>query len=183
VKLFHMATESSLYRKIQVVLDAAKSQKVHSIDELSREIGGLKPDNFLARFYDEDTDTFITGISEESIRRTVNLCHRLSLLRVDGTRTAEGVEASRKTQFDKVMAQQVRLFLKEAGVSLRDLNKVIAKSLRSDPLILTTCRTLWESTDGKVPYSTFSRMMTLLTQCGGAESSQKKVYLHIDVAE
>lgn len=175
-----MANESSLYRKIQVVLEASKSQKVDSLDELRREIGGLKPDNFLTRSYNEDTDSFIIGISEKSIRKTVNLCHRLSLLDEAGKRTDEGVEASRRTQFDRVVAQQIRLFLKGAGISLRELNRTIARSLRSDPPVLATSRTLWEATEGNVPYSTFSRMLTLLTQCGGAKSSQRKVYLHIE---
>lgn len=176
-----MANESSLYRKIQVVLDTAKSHRVETIDELRREIGGLKPDNFLARSYDEDTDTFITRISAKSIRRTVGLCYRLSLIDADGQRTDEGRQASRKTQFDRVVAQQIRSFFAQEGISLDDLNGVIAKGLRSDPPVLATSKTLWEATDGRIPYSTFVRMLTLLTQCGGAHGSQKKIYLQIDL--
>jgi len=172
-----MANDLSLYRKMQVVLEIAKSQKVNSLDELILEIKGLQPDNFLTRSYDEKTDSYLTGISYKSIRKTVYLCQQLSLLNHSGKRTDEGVEASRKTQFDRIVARQVRSFLKTAGISLRDLNKTIMKSLRTDPPILSTSKTLWLGTDGQVSYSTFSKMLTLLTQCGGAESSQKKVFI------
>jgi hypothetical protein len=174
-----MPSESSLYRKIQVVLEVAKSVKVNTVAELRDEVEGISPDNFLTRQYDHDKDAFIAKISEKSIRRTVDFCHRLDLIKDTGELTEAGRQALRKTQFDRVIATQARAYLKRAGISLDKINKTIVSNLRADPPVLSTCRELWLASDSEVNFSVFSRMLTLLAECGGADSSQKKIYLHV----
>jgi hypothetical protein len=46
-----------------------------------------------------------------------------------------------------------------------------------DPVIMPTAVELWEHASGDIPLLLFSQLLTLLAQCGGAESSQRKVYL------
>lgn len=174
-----MPSEFSVYRKIQLVLDVANSVEVDTIAELRDEIEGLKPDNFLTRHYDPDRDKFVAGISERSIRHTVDFCQRLHLIDESGGLTKAGRQALNKTQFEKVVATQIRAFLKREGFSFDAFNKIITKNLRRDPPILTTCKELWEEIGDDTSYSVFSRMLSLLAQCGGAQSSQKKIYLHI----
>ncbi len=65
-------------------------------------------------------------------------------------------------------------------ISLAQINRTILRNLHSDPPILTTIKQLWNSVGIDTQYSDFSRMLTILAQCGGALVSQKKVYLRID---
>jgi NTP pyrophosphatase (non-canonical NTP hydrolase) len=175
-----MPGESSLYRKIQVVLEVAKSVRVETAAELRDEVGGVKPDNFLTRQYDHNKDAFVAKISETSIRRAVDFCQRLGLIEETGELTDAGRQALRKTQFDRVIASQARDYLHHAGISLAKINRTISSNLRSDPPVLSTSRELWLASGSKVNYSIFSRMLTLLSECGGAHSSQKKIYLHVE---
>jgi hypothetical protein len=175
-----MPSESSVYRKIQVVLDIAKSVKVKTTGDLRNEVEGLKPSNFLTRQFDKNRDSFVTDVSDQSVRRIVSFCHLLHLIRDDGSLTEEGRQALRKTQFDKVVAVQVRTFLQREGISLSKINEMISKDLHSNPPVLPTCKELWVTIGNNTKYSVFSRMLTLLAQCGGAKSSQKKIYLHVN---
>jgi hypothetical protein len=79
------------------------------------------------------------------------------------------------------LAEQVRLILEQSGVALGQLNDVILTSLQSKPPILPTSKALWEAIKNESSPSDFSQLLTLLTHCGVAESSQKKVYLYIDL--
>jgi hypothetical protein len=97
----------------------------------------------------------------------------------DGGLTEIGRKALHKKQFDGLVAGQIRSFLKKAGVNLMELNQIIQNHLKADPPVLPTCKEIWVATANQVSYPTFSRMLTLLAQCGGAHSSQKKIYLNI----
>lgn len=174
-----MPSENSVYRKIQVVLDIAKSVTVNTLEELRREIKGRKRPNFETDQYDQAHDIFAPRQSDRVIRRTVTLCHVLELIGSDGHLTKEGRQALMKARFDNVVANQIHLFLRREGISFSDLNKVILEDLHSNPPVLPTSRELWETVDADISYSNFSRMLTLLVQCGGAMSSQRKIYLHI----
>ena len=174
-----MPSENSVYRKMQVVLEIAKSVTVNTLEQLRREIKGSKRPNFETDQYDKNRDEFVPQQSERVIRRTVAFCHALNLIDSDGHLTKEGRQALMKARFDNVVASQIRSFLRREGIIFSDLNKVILEDLHSNPPVLPTSRELWETVDADISYSNFSRMLTLLVQCGGAKSSQRKIYLHI----
>lgn len=175
-----MPSEKSVYRKIQVVLNTAKSVKVNTLEGLHAEIRARKQPNFLTRQYDREQDTVVDDISDRAIRRTLSVCLLLELIGPDGRLTKEGRQALRSVRFDNVIASQIRLFLRREGIIFSDLNKVILEDLHSNPPVLPTSRELWEAVDSDISISNFSRMLTLLSLCGGAQSSQKKIYLHIE---
>lgn len=174
-----MPSELSLYRKIQIVLDVAKSIKSSSLDELRDEIKAQGPTNFLARKYDREKDDFIQLISERSIRRTVTFCLTLGLIEDDGSLSQQGRQAVNKTRFDKIVADQIRALLQRNKIDLGEINRIILDKLQSNPPVLPTCKELWSRIESEMSYSLFSRLMTMLVHCGGAHSSQSKIYLHI----
>ena len=174
-----MPGESSLYRKIQVVLDLAKAVKVNSLVEFHLQIRDSGMQNFLSRRYDKKTDTFVIDISEKSIRHTVKLCSLLGLLTEDGSLSPTGRHALQAARYDQVIAVRIRQCLKREGVALQDLNDTIMRYLQGSPTVLPTCKQLWLAAGNSMSYSVFSKMLTLLAQCGGAQSSQKKIYLRI----
>ena len=176
-----MPSEKSVYRKIQVVLDTAKSVQVNTLEDLRAEIRARKQPNFLTRQFDREQDTFVPDISDRSIRRTLVVCLLLELIGPDGRLTKEGRQALRILRFDDVVANQIRSFLRREGIIFSNLNKVIIEDLHSNPPVLPTSRELWEAVDADISYSNFSRMLILLAQCGGAKSSQRKIYLRIEV--
>lgn len=175
-----MPSEVSLYRKIQVVLDVAKSIKPNSIDELREEIKSQGYTNFLARKYDSEKDDFIQFISDRSIRRTIAFCLTLDLIGTDGSLSKQGRKAVDRTKFDKTVAGQIRDLLEGSEIHLPAFNKIILNKLRSNPPVLPTCKELWAEIETKMSYSKFSRLMTILVHCGGARSSQAKIYLQIE---
>jgi hypothetical protein len=172
-----MPSEYSLYRKIQVVLDIAKAAQLGSWVELKTQIISQRPPNFLTRQYDVKHDTMVQEVSERSIRKTVNVCRALGFIDDRGDLTAAGRKAVRQAQFDKALAERVREFLREKRVKMSMLNDLVQKSLRSRPVIMPTAAQLWEASDSGMSLLLFSQMLTLLSQCGGADSSQRKVYL------
>ncbi|MFH1009458.1 MAG: hypothetical protein V1800_18430 [Candidatus Latescibacterota bacterium] len=174
-----MATEQSLYRKIQLVLEVAQSVRATTLTELHKEIEERELPNFLTYQYDEVKDEFSWRQSAKVIRKTVRLCCRLGLLNSDGRHTPVGRQALRRTRYDKILGQQARLVLERHQVVLSDLNPIIQSSLQSDPPVLPTAIQLWEAVKPDVGKADFSRLLTLLSNCGAAESSQKKIYLHI----
>ena len=174
-----MASSRSIYRKIQEVLDFAKSIDVKTAAQLRSEIESTEPQIFKTNQYDRESDAFVPRISQRVIRNTVNMCELLDLIGVDGGLTDLGREALRKNRFDKVLSSQVRLKLRTKGVTLAEINRVIITSLQAKPPIMPTCARIWESCGGTMSYSLFWRLLTLLANCGAAESSQKKIYLHI----
>lgn len=175
-----MASEKSLYRKIQLVLEVAQSMRTSTLSELYEGIEAGELPNFLTYQYDEDTDDFSWRQSAKVIRRTVRLCCRLELLRADGRLTPVGRQALRKTRYDKILGQQARMVLERGEVVLSDLNGIILDSLQSDPPVMPTATRLWEVIEPDIGKADFSRLLTLLSNCGSAKSSQKKIYLHID---
>jgi len=176
-----MPSENSVYRKIQVIIDVAKSVRVNTLKELHMEIKGRKYSNFETWQYDQATDDRVRRQSDRVIRRTMDLCYTLDIIGDDGRLTKEGRQALTKARFDNTIASQIRSFLKREGIRLSNLNSIILEGLQSSPPILPTSRELWTASSSEISCSVFSRMLTLLAQCGGAESSQRKIYLHIKV--
>jgi len=174
-----MPSENSVYRKMQVVLEVTKSVRVNTLKELCMEIRGRKYPNFETLQYDQAQDETVRRQSDRVIRRTVGLCYTLDIIGDDGRLTKEGRQALMKARFDSIISSQIRSFLKREGVRLSNLNSIILEGLQSSPPILPTSRELWTASGSEISRSVFSRMLTLLAQCGGAQSSQKKIYLHI----
>ena len=173
-----MASEYSLYRKIQVTLEIAKSVQIGSWSELRAEILSNRPPNFLTKRYDAEHDTVVQDISERSVKKTVAICRALQLVDETGALTSPGRQSLRKAAFDRVIAEQIHVLLEAKGVRVSLLNEIVARSLQSTPVTMPTALELWQQSAGEMSLMLFSQMLTLLAQAGGAESSQRKVYLH-----
>jgi hypothetical protein len=176
-----MPSDRSLYRKIEVVLDIAKSVSVASMDELQSEIHGRKPSLFFSKQYNRTTDQFSEGISERVIRKTLNVCRLLGLLAENGCLTSAGREALRKTRYNTVIAELVHRFLRERDINLKALNEIIRRHLQSNPPLLPTSETLWQATSMSMSKGTFARMLTLLAHCGAAQTAQRRIYLRFEI--
>lgn len=175
-----MASERSLYKKIQEVLVIARSVRVKSLRELRDHIESEPPDMFKTRQYDAKTDTKPLLVSPPVVRRAVNMCLFLELLSIDGRLTETGREALHPRQFDQIVAECVRSKMLESGVHLSRLNDVIVKGLQASPPALPTSGALWEAAGNDMAKGLFTRLLTLLAHCGAAESSQRKIFLRID---
>ena len=176
-----MASERSLYRKIQIVLDVTKSVSASNLDELREKISGQELPVFVSEQYDEEEDRFVPRVSARIIRKTIGSCRLLGLIGEDGRLTPLGREASRRRQFDAVLSQQIRAFLGNRDVSFKALNDLIHKRLQANPPLLPTSEELWHAIKTEIPRGTFTRMLTLLAHCGGAESAQRRIYLHFEI--
>ena len=178
-----MPSERSLYRKIQELLAVARSVKPNSIEELVDSINANPPDTFRTMQYDARADEMTSQVSLRVIRSTINMCTYLDLVETKAERkgrlTAIGREAVRRTRFDAVVADRIRVKMKEGGVDLEKVNKQIVVGLRSRPPVLPTASVLWKAGGGEMGRGRFGRLLTLLSYCGDAESSQSKIYLHI----
>jgi hypothetical protein len=172
-----MPSEYSLYRKIQVVLNIAKAAQLSSWVELKTTVISQRPPNFLTRQYDVKHDTIVQEVSERSIRKTVNVCRALGLIDDRGDLTVAGRKAVRQAQFDRVLITQVQEFLADKGVEIESLNACVRKSLRAQAVVMPTAFHLWKACEPDMTLPFFSQMLTLLSQCGSAESSQRKIYL------
>ena len=158
----------------------AKSKKVSSLQELRAVIAEQRGDMFKTAQYNPRTDKVVAKVSIPVIRQAVRICHLLELIDDGGTLTDIGRQALRRARFEKVIANQIRIRLKEKRVNLSDLNRVISKGFQESPPVLPTSMVLWEARGGDMPRGMFARFLTLLAHCGSAESSQSKIYLHID---
>lgn len=175
-----MPSERSIYRKIQEVLSVTKAKKVSSLQELRAVIAEQPGDMFKTQQYNQRTDKVVPKVSIRVIGQAVRICHLLELIDDEGTLTDIGRQAFRRARFDKIVANQVRARLKEYRVNLSHLNRVITEGFQERPPVLPTSMVLWEAGGGDMPKGLFTKFLTLLAHCGRAESSQSKVYLHID---
>jgi len=162
---------------MQTVIEGAKSVKVSSIQELCQEIKDRAPTMFNTSRYDPEQDTFVADISMRAIKRAVGFCQVLDLLTDEGTLTVIGREATRKSRFNAVIGDQVRLMLGRNGLKLAAINSVIRNKLHADPPVLPTSGVLWDELQPSMSLGTFSKMLTLLIHCDCGQSSQKKIYL------
>jgi hypothetical protein len=174
-----MPAKRSLYRKIQEVLDSAKSVRAASRADLVQAITDSNNEIFHTLQYNARLDKFEPGISKRVVKQTVATCILLDLISGDGRLTDTGSSALRKAHFEGIVAKQIRAHLSFQGLDVEKLNRVIAKNLRAEPPVMPTCAVLWEAYGESIPYGRFARLLTLLAHCGGAQSSQRKIYLHI----
>jgi hypothetical protein len=175
-----MPSEFSLFRKIQVVLEIAKAVEVRSWRELNGEIISQRPPNFLTKQYDKKHDAMMHDVSRRGVRKTIRICRMLQLIDDNGHITDVGRRALRSSVFNRVLSAQVQQFLGTNGIQIGTLSVIINKSLRSDPLVMPTSSVLWQESGSKMSLLLFSQMLTLLAQCGMAESSQRKIYLRFN---
>ena len=174
-----MPSDRSVYRKIQVVLEVRHTNAVDSRTELIDLIKNAKDPTFFTRQYDDETDEFIERISPKAIRRTVKLCETLGLLDPRASLTPEGRRASRRDAFEEEVADRVRAVLGASDVDLSVTKGLIAKGFKENPVVLPTARMLFDALGPSMSYQLFSRLLTLLSHCGGAEATQRKLYLRI----
>ena len=175
-----MPNEFSIYRKIQAVLDVAKSVNVINVAALSSEIYVRGLSNFLARRFEKKKDKYVDYISSASIARAVKFCLLLNLIDLSGKLTRNGRDALHGEGFDRIVSRQINEYFFNHGVEINKMNITISESLKKMPPVLPTSSHLYEFIDkNKIQYPIFSKMMTLLVQCKMAESSQKKIYLNI----
>ena len=174
-----MPSERSLFRKIQEVLETVKAEDVDSVDELRDKLAKRHDKMFKTRQYNPEKDTISLRPSVRVIRNTVRMCYLIGLISNEGRLTDAGRQALDRTRFESVIRYQVRGFLKAQGVGLAQMNRAIAESLQARPVVLPTSAALWQAAGSQVPKGIFTRLLTLLSHAGGAESTQRKIYLHI----
>src|SRR5437764_9607223 len=116
-----MPSQSSIFWKIQVVLEVAKSAEVESIGDLQKVIKGINPSNFHTRRFNRAKDSFVTAISDKSIHNTVRFCQDLQLLNEDGALTKEGRQAIQKAKFDSVIVSCVLSLFRQFEVNVGEL--------------------------------------------------------------
>lgn len=172
-----MPSERSLYSKIRAILELAKSTKIGTLEDLYDAAKTSQPQTFITRSYDRSNDEFVEKLSIRAVRRVIRTCRELQLLSDSGSLTPLGREALVRIRFDSIVSQQASLLLRRSGVDFRKLNAFIQDGLRRSATHLPTCRYLWEQLDTKMNYGKFSRLLTLMSHTGAAETSQKKLYL------
>lgn len=175
-----MPSERSLYRKIQVILEVARTARVATVKELRVQVADQNISTFFSRQYDGEKDEFVWRMSTRAVQGAVSLCVSLTLIDLSGHLTDSGRDALRRTRFDEVIAVRVRAFLKAEGVDFFELDRVVKRSLRADPVVLPTARVLWDEGQLRLGYGIFSKMLTLLANCGAVESTQRKVFLKLE---
>jgi hypothetical protein len=175
-----MPSSRSIYRKVQLVLQYAKAADCTSISDLENSIRAENPLAFHTRRFDRKKDFFVTIISEKSIHSAVKFCRELKLIKENGSLTAEGRQATRQSKFEEVVSNQILSHFRNVEINIDNLNANIIANLQLKTPVLPTCKELWSLITAKIDYAKFSTMLNLLAQCGFAESSQRKVYLHIN---
>ena len=175
-----MPSDRSSYNKLQVLLDTARSYSVKTVDELIHHLEAKRHPAFMSRQYKPATDSFAFDVSKPTIKRVIRISQYLDLITVDGTLTADGKQSVGKGKFPLIVQRKLHNKLQSEGVDVTDLNKLIIKCLRGDPVTLPTARTLWQELGGKISYSKFSLILSLLAQSGGAVSTQRKLYLRVE---
>jgi hypothetical protein len=174
-----MPTERSLYRKIQEILDTAKAEHVESLEDLRGKLDKRQDQMFKTYQYDPEKDAMRLLPSPRVIRNAVRICCLIGMISNEGHLTDAGRQALQRKRFASVIASQVRQFLRQHGLDLAQMNRAISDGLEARPMILPTSIALWEATGSKLPKGIFTRLLTLLGHAGGAESVQRKIYLHI----
>ena len=174
-----MASEKSLYRKIQETLETTRSVDVSSIHELREAIEKREPHVFQTFQYDAERDEMTTRVSARVIRQTVNMCSVLGSIDTTGSLTEAGREALRKNKYNEVLAERVTALLRQQGVKVSALNQAIARCLEARPPVLPTTREIWSAAANGFPLGRFAKLLTLLAHCGYAKHSQQRLYLHV----
>ncbi len=176
-----MPSERSLYRKIQEVLETSKAVHVESIEDLRDKLLKRRDKMFKTLQYNPEKDLMSLLPSSRVIKSTVRMCYLLGLISQTGELTEVGRQALQRKRYDKIIENQARKFLIEQNMDLDQMNQVITESLQAKPVVLPTSTVLWQATGGKISKGLFTKLLTLMCHVGGADSSQRKIFLHIAI--
>lgn len=174
-----MPTERSLYRKIQEVLETAKAAHIESLEDLRDRLEKRQDKMFKTQQYNPEKDAMRLLPSHRVIRGTVRICCLIDVISTEGRLTDAGRQALQRKCFGSVIVSQVRHFLKQQGLDLTQMNRAISECLQARPVVLPTSTALWQATGSKVPKGVFTKLLTLLGHAGGAQTAQRKIYVHI----
>jgi len=178
-----MPGEHTLYRKIQVVLDYAKNGKHEDEKTLVDYISSRKPTNFIYYYRDKKTDKIAFGYSENSIKRAIQMCCDLKLLRGPKLElTKVGVSASDPRRFTTIIARRVTEFIDRKGVPLSTVETAIRKVLHAPDPEPPTTRAIWDRIahpKEDIDFVTFAQLLNLLGQSKQLNMSQRRIYLPV----
>ena len=176
-----MPGDRSLYRKMQVVLDEARSGGHRSLDGLIDGLLAKGPLNFEYRGRDPASGQKRLRCSRNSVTRAIPLCCDMGLVNGETDRlTRSGMVAVDRGRFDDVVAARVADRLDELGVSVKKMEAVITdKLLRASRPILPTSDALYDALGRLLRECEFRTYLNLLGRCGGIRTSQSRIYLPI----
>ncbi len=172
-----MPGSNSLYWKIHYLVEFAGSSRFEDLTELVDQIRNENPGIFQTRQFDPDRDEFKEAFSKKSVRKTIRISQELGLLNDNAKLTKVGRRALRTGDYNKTIAAQINDVFIKRDVKKKEVNLIINKCLKGQPITIPTARSIWERIDANIGLHRFSSLMTLLTHCGGAKASQKKIYL------
>lgn len=172
-----MASERSLFRKLEVLISLASAEEVGGVRELGAAIERHSPDIFYSRRYDSNSEEFVWEFSRNVLRRAIKFARTLDLIDSGGALTETGRLALRRDRYAEVIRGRVRRTLEKSGFEFARANEVIRSLLSCDPPQLPTSEVLREELGIGLGKGKFSTLLTLLGHAGGANFSQRKMYL------
>jgi len=174
-----MASERSLYRKIQVVLDEIRKSRPENLDLLAERIHERSPINFTYYNTRIKGQTAVEVCKSKTIRRTIDICVDLELISPDVELTPAGRKALNLADYDNVLRQNLKLAFKKQGIIIEKIESTILDILKdASPDKIPT----WQSISDAMQIEArnkrkFHDHITLLGMCKGISFSQKKIYL------
>ncbi len=176
-----MPGERTLYRKVQVVLDYAKEDKHIDSETLSDYIINKQPTNFLYYWRNKETDIIEQRYSQNSIKRVINICVELKLLKEEKMNlTTRGKSAIDPRRFPTIIGNSAKEFLETAGISIESILNAITSILRLNKPQPPTSLEIWnylKKNDVMITREEFRRLLTLLGQCKILAMSQRRIFL------
>ncbi len=173
-----MAGDRSQYRKLQLAVQSAMDDIEEGLAALRQHIHGKGLVNFESLQFDERVARHRWLPSERVVANTVRLAVSLGLLDTDGTPTRAGRRSTRSdAEFARALRDLALERLDAADASKQDLNQAASSLLNERPPRMPTSRSLWDAIEPSLSRAKFSQLLTLLGDCGFAETSQRKLYL------
>jgi hypothetical protein len=176
------APPRSLYRKIQIVLAEAQRGRANSPGQLIEQIEHRGHMDF-TRYRPSSTGRVqVVPCSQESIRRVVELCIELGLVKQScDSLTAIGKRAVSPSSFDQVLRGVLADALETIGTPLKQIDRVIKELLSQyNEAELPTWESIYvhmtAASDNRHKEK-FRSYMSLLSACDGIAYSRKKIYL------
>ena len=174
-----MPGERTAYRKLQVLLDYAKTGKHGNTKQLAEHVGRRAPTNFAYYYRDRETDEVVKETSIRSIDATISLAAELGLLSPEtGSLSKIGVAATDPRRFPQIVANRTSALLKKRGIPRDSIKNAIRDLLHSNPPQLPTVDAVWSCFPGaELDLTKFARLLRILADAGTIGASQKRIYL------
>jgi hypothetical protein len=171
--------ERSVYRKIAAILEAAKSGKLASTDDVVASIRRREPLDFTYYRIDQFGHAKVTACSEQSIKRCVEICQHLGFLDASGGKlTKSGIRAMDGRHFDGELRTAVGKQMDRLGVPMERISATIRDMFHDVAAErIPTWDGIHHELAVEVPRDTFKLMLTLLSQSDGIAWTRKKIYL------